>query len=105
MIKISIKDGTMELKGSKGLLKTELTILLNRMLAEGFISESELQDAINKAKMSREEMEKEILSGNGIGSKIGEQYIKALKDGNVEAVRAIENMIDDMMAVVEGWKK
>ena len=32
-------------------------------------------------------------------------YIKALKDGNTEAVKAIENMIDDMMAVVEGWKK
>lgn len=105
MIKISVKDGIMELKGSKGLLKAELTILLNRMLSEGVISESELQDAIKKAKMTREEMEKEILSGNGIVSKIGEQYIKALKDGNLEAAKAIENMIDDMMAVVEGWKK
>lgn len=105
MIKISIKDGTMELKGSKGLLITELILLLKEMLSEGIFSESELQDAIKKSKMTREEMEKEILSGNGIGSGIGEMYIKALKDGNTEAVKAIENMIDDMMAVVEGWKK
>lgn len=105
MISISIKDGTMELKGSKGLLKTELILLLKEMLSEGIFSESELQDAVKKAKMTREEMEKEILSGNGIGSGIGEMYIKALKDGNTEAVKAIENMIDDMMAVVEGWKK
>ena len=68
MIKISIKDGTMELKGSKGLLKTELILLLKEMLSEGIFSESELQDAIKKSKMTREEMEKEILSGNGIGS-------------------------------------
>ena len=95
----------MELKGSKGLLKAELTILLNRMLAEGVISESELQDATRKAKMTREEMEKEILSGNGIGSKIGEKYLKALKEGNYKAAKAIENMIDDMMALAEGWKK
>lgn len=105
MIKISIKDGTMELKGSKGLLKTELIYLLKEMLSEGIFSESELQDAIKKSKMTKEEIEKEILSGNGISSKIAEKYIKALKDGNIEEVRAIENMIDTMMAVVEGWKK